>query len=313
MTSATLLLPPGERFGGQKLSAPAAQALGRGNVLDASAAGRAAQVQRVVQFPAEGVAFAALTRQADVGDASGSTWLRADPSHLMADINGVRLLAHGPALQLEPGEADALVDALQPLFREHGWRLDAPESARWYVRLPTQTQLPVFPAPADVLGDDVFDHIPQGPDGRIWRALASDVQVLLHNHPLNASRARRGQAAVNALWFWGGGMLPGVPLHTAYGRICSDDDTLQGLAAAVDAAAPLPARFALADGQDVVFDLVMARDLRMLEQDWLQPALDAIRTGQLDRLLLDNASGAGIVLRKAHGLRFWRRPMPQLP
>src|SRR5690606_17255467 len=139
------------------------------------------------------------------GDAGDHAWLRADPVWMRPDINGVRLMAHGQALQLSPEEGGVLVEALRPLFGDAGFELDAPDPARWYLRLPADTRLPASSDPGDALGEDVFEHMDTSPEGRAWRTLASESQVILHNHPLNEARAARGRSPVNALWFWGGG------------------------------------------------------------------------------------------------------------
>ena len=42
----------------------------------------------------------------------------------------------------------------------------------------------------------------------VVRMLLNEVQVLLHQHPLNAARQTRGLPPVNSVWFWGAGRLP---------------------------------------------------------------------------------------------------------
>ena len=197
----TLLLPVAARLGRQRLSAANARMLGRGDRLPDGVPGRRAQLLRHFPLRGEGWPIAALARQAEVGDAAGAAWLRADPVWLRPDINGLRLLAHGEALGLEREDCDELLPALRPLFGDAGFALDAPHPARWYLRLPDGAKVPSFSDPGDALGEDVFDHLDTSPEGRRWRTLASEAQVTLHNHPLNTRRAARGQAPVNALWF----------------------------------------------------------------------------------------------------------------
>lgn len=300
--TATLLLPAASRLGRQRLSARAAKLLGRGDRLADGEAGRRAQLLRHFPLRGDGWPIAALSRQAEVGDADGAAWLRADPVWLRPDINGVRLLAHGEALALDRADCDELLQALRPLFGDAGFALDAPHPARWYLRLPKETKLPAFSDPGDALGEDVFDHLDLSPEGRRWRMLASEAQVTLHNHPFNARRAARGQAPVNALWFWGGGRLPAaVGAHDAAGY--SDDDTARALAASGGRGAELPERYAGAPG---VYDLEGTRDLQWIERDWLLPALDALRAGRIARLRLDDGDGWRLELRRWHVLRAWR-------
>src|SRR5690606_10436229 len=171
---------------------------------------RRAQLLRRFPAPGGGWPIAALARQADIGDADRPARLRADPGWLRADITGVRRMAHGRAPLLSRDKRGALLAARRPVFGDAGFELDAPDPARWYLRLPVEARLPAFSDPGDALGEDVFEHMDTSPEGRRWRTLASESQVILHNHPLNADRAARGQAPVNALWFWGGGRLPSV-------------------------------------------------------------------------------------------------------
>lgn len=302
----TFLLPAAARLGRQRLSGRNAALLGRGRRGSDGEAGRRAQLLRHFPLHASGWPIAALARQAEVGDAADAAWLRADPAWLRPDINGVRLFAHGEALAVTEDERDGFLSALRPLFGDAGFALDAPHPAHWYLRLPAGTPLPAFPDPGDALGEDLFDHLDTGPEGRRWRALASEAQVLLHNHPLNARRVARGQAPVNALWFWGGGRLPAAPAAGACPDVFSDDDTARALAATGGRAAPLPEGFAGAGG---VYDLEGSRDLAWIESAWLAPALAALRAGRIGALALDAGDGWRFALRRGDLWRLWRRPL----
>ena len=303
--SATLLLPAASRLGRQRLSAATAKAFGRGDRDAYGAPGRRAQLLRYFPLRGEGWPIAALSRQAEVGDAAGHAWLRADPVWLRPDINGVRLMAHGEALALGREDVDELLPALRPLFGDAGFELDAPHTARWYLRLPKEAKVPAFSDPGDALGEDVFEHLDTRPEARRWRRLESEAQVILHNHPLNARRAARGQAPVNALWLWGGGCLPAATVeHGATGY--SSDATVRALAAAGGQARELPGGFTGAAG---VYDLEGSRDLAWIEREWLLPALAALRAGRIAALCLDDGDGWRLVLRRRHALRVWRRPL----
>src|SRR3546814_7921528 len=62
---------------------------------------------------------------------------------------------------------------------------------------------------SDVCSSDlIHDLLPAGNDGRRWRAVLNEAQIVLHNHPVNAERVRSGRMPVNSLWFHGGGRLP---------------------------------------------------------------------------------------------------------
>jgi hypothetical protein len=309
---ATFLLPGGAAFGAQRLPAGTARMLGRADVASAPTVGRRAQLRRHFTVPANAWPIAALSRQADVGDAAGAVWLRADPAYLRPDINGVRLLAHGGSLGVDPVDAEALLPALKPLFGDAGMLLDAPVADRWYLRLPAGARVPDFSDPGEALGADLFEHQAAGDDGRRWRALAGEAQILLHNHPWNAARAAAGKLPVNALWFWGGGALPAMRPASADAaqEVFGDEPTLRALA--VDSGLlPLPQSFRATAG-DALYDLTAMRDLAALDRDWLQPALEALLAGRIARIELDGEDGVVRTLRRWQRWRVWRRPVAGL-
>lgn len=307
MATVTLLLPARDSFGGQRLTADVAKALGRAD--RESVTGE--QSARVFDILPRGWPVAAVTRQRDAGDAAvtASAWLRADPAYVRPDINGARLLAYGQALALTREEVDELLRPLRPLFGDAGFPIDAPSTSRWYLRLPREARLPTFNGPDEALGADLFEHLPEGPEGRRWRALLSEAQVVLHNHPVNSQRAASGRPPVNSLWFWGGSTLPDH-VTTLYTTILSDDDAVQAFAAVAKAsAAALPPRYAAATGERSLFDLRRSRDLSPLQSQWIEPSLGDLRAGAIDTLVLDFSDGARFTLRANQRWRFWRRPL----
>lgn len=302
--SATLLLPSRMRFGGQALTPEVAGPLGRAD-REARDGGERAQLQRHFDLLPRAWPIAALTRAFDSEDVAGATWLRADPAYVRPDINGARLIASGDALQLDAREAEAFVAALRPTFGDAGMPIDAPRPARWYLRLPREAKVAPMASPADALGEDLFEHLPEGPEGRRWRALLSEAQVLLHQHPLNAQRIAAGKPPVNSVWFWGGGVPPDH-VATPHVVVHSDEITVRALAkAAGTREEDLPTRF----GGSGLFDLRAMRDLRQLCDLWLDPAFDAVRDGLLASVRVDCEDGACWTLVRGQRWRFWRKPL----
>jgi hypothetical protein len=318
MSRAIFLLPGWSVFGRQGLCSDLAKAFGRG---DASASGESrSDAQLIRHFAATPAhwAPAAFTRQRDVGDAAGAAWLRADPAHVRPEMTGARLLGIGERLSLSQDDVDALLPVLKPVFGDSGFVLDAPTPARWYLRLLPEAKFPRFSAPDEALGEDLFEHQPDGPEGRRWRALLNEVQIVLHNHPWNGKRAERGLVPINALWVWGGGVLPDSVV-TDVQHVCSDDDLLQALIRiAGGSARPLSDAFsgtAPSANGDVLYDLRRSRDFAALQRDWLLPAVWALRTGGLETLILDTADGMRLQLAPGQRWRFWRSAwaMPMAP
>lgn len=307
MAALTLLLPPRSRFDGQGTPEALARALGRADALEAGQGGWRAQLQRHVQVLPRQWPVAAITRQLDAGDAFASTWLRADPAFVRADINAGRMMACGD-LDLSADEVDDFLRPLKPVFGDAGCPLSAPVPERWYLQLPAEAKLPTFSEPEDALGDDLYEHMPSGDAGRRWRALLNEAQVILHNHPRNAERIAAGKTPVNSLWFWGGGRLPDR-VTLAAPRVFSREAALVGFARFAGARdAAVPSDFAALEGEgDALIDLRSQRDLAALERDWLAPARAALGK-RLTEIDLDFVDGARWRLASGQRWRFWRRP-----
>ena len=287
-----LLLPERRRF---PATPPGlAKLLGRGDRLADAQAGERAQLLRHFQPMPAGWPMAAITRQHDAGDAAARAWLRADPAFAQVESTGARLHAIGN-LALTREEADEFLATLRPVFGESGMVLDAPVPGRWYLSLEPGAPLPEFADPAAALGGDLFQLLPAGPEGRRWRALFNEAQVLLHQHPRNAARVAAGRAPVNALWFWGAGRLPHA-VQSGAGAVLSGDVELAALAALAGVGQTQEPR------AGTLVDLRQLRDPARLEA----VLVDALHEGLEARL--DFADGARWSLRAAQRWRFWRRP-----
>jgi hypothetical protein len=251
---------------------------------------------------AGGFSPAALTRELLAGDAWDAHWLCADPAWVQPDLSGARLLACGQ-LALQVDEARALAEPLLPVFAEAGMTLEVSSPDRWHLRLPPSLSLPDFAAPEQALGEDLYGHLPQGPDGRRWRVLLNEVQVLLHQHPINNERRMRGLPPINSLWLWGGGVLP-QHMTTTLAGVIGEDLLLRALAKFADIPVqPRTAASISAVGTGWLIDL-QDQPVDDIANEWWS-SVDALAKRQ--PLLLAFASGERWLCRPWHRLRFWRR------
>jgi hypothetical protein len=292
-----LWLPAQDRFGSAH---PLRSLLARGDRLADGPRGR--QAALAACFPGvEPLPAAALVRELLAGDAGDATWLAADPAWVQPDMNGARLLAWG-RLGLRDEDAAVLAEALRPAFAEAGMELFVSAPERWQLRLPAGIALPAFAAPEQALGEDLFQHLPQGDEGRRWRRLLNEAQILLHQHPWNAARRERGLPPVNSVWLWGGGALPGA-LRSPLRGVLAEDLLLQALAARAAVARRPRSPETLAEaGAGWLVDL---QDLGAdeLGSDWW-PAVQAAAARWPLRLAF--AGGERWLHRPLHRWRFWR-------
>ena len=177
---------------------------------------------------------------------------------------------------------------------------------------------------AQLTGRDLFPFLPAGPDGAFVRRLLTELQMSLHEHPVNRARERAGHLAVNGVWLWGGGALDeavSARVRATTGQLpslWSDDAVLCGLwrlagagshtlPRASHAIAPgIITTRALEDAAGVADATHCAELLQRVNADWFEPALAALRSSAIERVHL--APGGGMWCLDRRGLqRWWRR------
>ena len=172
--------------------------------------------------------FAAHGAVQDGLDPGDLAWGLVTPVHWRLGTEQVSL--HDPAaLQLDEVQSRALLEAVAPLFLSEGFELHYRMPHAWLCRHDALAGLPT--ASVDrVIGRNVDRWLGADPRGRLLRRLQNEVQMLLHDHPLNAQREARGELPVNSLWVSGTGLAPtqGLPDHVVV------DDRLRAPALAED-------------------------------------------------------------------------------
>ena len=185
-------------------------------------------------------AFTALI-DCDAPSASGSSSesggsgfrLRADPVHLRADISDLVLFDAAQA-ELSRHEADALARTVNDVLGPDGPCIDAAHPHRWYVALERRQRIATTPLSL-ATGAPVSAAMPHGPDAPRWHRWMNEVQMALHECPVNADRERRGAVPINSVWPWGAGSLPpALAAPAPFVQAWSDDALVRGLARRAD-------------------------------------------------------------------------------
>lgn len=234
-------------------------------------------------------------------------WWCADPVHLTADPDGMRM----HLAEIDTVEAAALAATLSETLEVEVRCLDGQHWIAAFGRLDCATT----PVP-DALGTRVDAHLPRGPDAMRLRRWVNEAQMVLHEHPVNLRRVDRGGAPVNTVWPWGGptdGRAPAWPYERAFAP--------EPAVAALGAGGPVPAAFdALPHGGtslvwlDTVDRAARSGDpvawvdaVTALEHDWLVPARDAVLRGECAELILLDGAGTRLRFLRRHRWRWWRR------
>ena len=261
---------------------------------------------------------AAAVAEAALGPA---VWL-AEPLSLTEGVGRVLLERRG-RLRLEAAEAARLAEDFNALYSGSGLALTVLPGGTLLLSAPSGAAASTCD-PARLPAAALAERLPGGPGAPALRRLGSELEMWLHSHRLNAERAARGAAPVSQLWIWGGGMAPAVPRpgEVLRGEVYGSGAYLAGLArlggSACRALPPrLPEPPAPAPGRALYVlevsealqrlpraDLLGA--LGTLEEEWIGPALTAVRRGSLERLWL-LANDRAWCLRPRDLWRRWRR------
>jgi len=269
---------------------------------------------------------AAWTRagEADSVSVEGAWWLRLDPVHLRVDTSHARLFGAW-ALDLDQAEADGLSGLLNEHLASDRMRIEAAAPGRWYLALAQAQDLATTPVTA-VAGRNADLFQPTGADAGAWQRRLTELQMLLHDAPINREREGAGRLPVNSLWPWGGGFLQ-APTR-APGAVLADEDPLaRGLGrlagcAVDDAPADLREWPSTGPGETVAVD-TRVRDhlvhgeieawleaLQRLEAGWFGPALERLQRREIDELVLDPGDGREWHVTRGAVRRFWVRVSP---
>jgi hypothetical protein len=161
--------------------------------------------------------------------------------------------------------------------------------------------------PESAAANPLEQAMPQGRDAPALRRLMTELQMLLHEHPVNVARSRRGVPEINAAWFHGAGEIRErgrYALPQAFG----EDLYLRGIYRLNDGevtAAPRDAQAMLARLQSRAVAVVATDDVDVLEAAWIAPLTRALTTGAIARLdvVLDRWQ---LTIARHWLLRFWR-------
>jgi hypothetical protein len=266
-------------------------------------------------------AVAPLTWLADTGERTTGFIMRADPVHLRADQACLRLF-DSTTFDLDAQEARDLVATFNEYYSLQGMRLHAPLPQRWYLSVNEVPELATV-APVHLAGRDISNGLPKGQAGTNWHAFLNEVQMLFHEHPVNLARERRGEPAINSIWPWGGGYLPGR-ITTTVSRVIASHPQLRGLAQL----GGVPSRDVPGNAVDLMAESqgglqlvwldrlerpwrygeveAWSDGIRQLEQTWFTPLLDLIMQGRIDRLDIYPLGERCYQITRRHLWRFWR-------
>lgn len=270
----------------------------------------------------------------------------ADPVHLIAGLTSMHLAPRG-VLTLDSPTQRALRDAFGAMFAERRMRLVPTRAGRFLASGPAPEGDVRTTEPQRALGSNILEAVPSGAGAGALLSLGAEIEMWLHEHPLNAARLRARQPAISTLWLWGGGpplvdagrAAASTSGSSSSAAIFGDDPYMEGLArlcgariapqspdleSAMAERAPrrvvalelfrapqAPPESAGARGtpnERGMSALTDAGDpLMTFDREWVAPALERLARGELSRLTVV-ANDRRVSITARDRLKLWRRP-----
>jgi hypothetical protein len=283
------------------------------------------------------VAAAALPGPVPLPSMAGDgAWWLATPLHLVAGLDTLHLPRDG-ILALSPAERAELAADFSAALGGAGVSLHAVDGDALLLHAPDPGEVETR-EPAACLGADLVRAQPSGPGAAALRRLMAEIEMWLHDHPVNRRRERAGRRAVRSLWLWGGEAREPVARVGAAAAGATDGassratDAVSGLRrihsrdAWVRAAARLAAVELAPEGELPSSDdfgapgtllataglcEAEAPEFDEFEQRHLRPAFVALAAGRLDRIGLLSADRC-VTATAADRYRVWRPRRPWL-
>lgn len=245
------------------------------------------------------------------------SWLHAQPVHFIAGLDRLSFLTLAGDAEVSSAERTAL----EPVIAEHLRSSDCElhsirsrvASSMWLIACDRSCNVTTA-CPDAAAANELERVMPQGPDAGELRRLMTELQMLLHDHPVNEARSRRGLPAINAVWLWGSGFVESTPPDRELPLAFGDEPYLAGIyQLRHESIQPLPGTCnrLLSDiaGKQRAIAVVPTAEMDSLETQWIEPLARGLSAGAIDRvdLILD---GWHLDVSRASLRRFWRRPLP---
>jgi hypothetical protein len=249
-------------------------------------------------------------------------WL-ATPVHLLTGLTSLHLVQRG-LLRLPMTTLRVLAEDFAREFHGSGFKLEALPSGGFLLAGPAVSAAATL-EPARCVGMDIGAALPAA---AALRRLGAEMEIWLHEHPVNLARIERGELPVSTLWLWGGGIGAQVasaaadtaqPSERSYGcdpyldgLACANGTRTQKLPERIDELLHTRARRIV-----IVVDLAQhleadraagaAAALAALDARWVLPATRLVARGAV-RILRVVANSRCLSFTRRDCLRLWRPP-----
>jgi len=281
-------------------------------------------------------ALASVMASVEVEDYDPSVyWLRVDPVQMIADRDSLVLIP-SQDLAISEAESKALLATFNAHFEQDKVALEYATAQHWYLRMAFPVDLKTHTVDS-VAHQSVDDRYPSGNAANYWRKMINETQMLFFTHPVNEARREAGLPEINSIWVWGEGLLnESAIVERPEAMVWSNNVYLQGLATVANASvASSPANYAewkaekdsltaqnSGGGGDISHHMIQLDDLsnaldvmqqsdwlsalHLLEKEWFEPLLCALKNEEIGSLLLEFGGESRYHMIPNYLNRFWR-------
>jgi hypothetical protein len=219
--------------------------------------------------------------------------------HLKADMHNALVI---PLDNNNVNEDDSslVLEDLQTFFSED-CELKPLENGLWLMRLKNCEPSDCYPHYLSVIGRKANQFIEQSKQALPWYKLMNEMQMFMHQHPINQNRLTTGLLPINSLWFWGAGEKPKFDDNKAQ-WFCDDEELIRFADSSnirhqsLDQLTQTKSR-----ENSVVIDLSLLEALKTSSSDNLQAKLEILEeTVFKPAMILFRSSHASLQLKSAH-------------
>ena len=264
--------------------------------------------------------IASISRLIDGTQYPDGFWLRVDPVHVSADGNRLKL-TNSSQFVLTQHDALEFASEINNLLKPYHLEIEVPCPTRWYLKLNEDLNLKTKPIDS-VIGQDILPFMPVGNDKINLDQLINDIQMTLHDLPLNLNRQEEKKLPINSIWLWGYGELPDI-LNRNWSFVFSDEILAEGLS--MLSATPfskLPQGFNdISTKKSDYINLVVISDfdkfryyyefnewvemLMHYEINWFTPAFEALKRKDIDEIKIETDINS-ITINQNTKYNFWK-------
>lgn len=247
----------------------------------------------------------------------------ADPIHIETSMQGVSVRSQ--SLEVTSQEAESIIKELNHFLVQDDLRIEVDVNLpqHWYLLGDGLKSLISTPL-TQIEEGGLLSALPQGEHKAYWHRLWSEVQMLLHSHPVNQAREQQGKPSINALWFWGEAaqalnqyaehpidtVVNGGVVEQAIAQSCECDyvraEHFKDITWGEDKRylvvldqLQLPAQQDDCESWQVAFS--------QLERDWLKPAMECLDQGKCELSLIFDEAQLHQALPYKPSWLFWKK------